>query len=44
MDTKEAGKKGGNSTLKKYGVEHFRRIRKIVKKEKEKNEQGRENN
>ena len=34
MDTKQAGKKGGQATLKKYGVEHFRKIRRIVKKKK----------
>lgn len=27
MDTKEAGKKGGDQTLKRHGREHFSRIR-----------------
>ncbi len=27
--TEEAGKRGGLKTLKKYGKEHFRRIRKL---------------
>jgi len=26
MDTKDAGKKGGIKTLKKYGKSHFKRI------------------
>lgn len=32
MDTKEAGKKGGNATKKKYGVGHFKTIRAIPRK------------
>lgn len=32
MDTKTAGKKGGEATLKKYGVEHFKKIRAIKPK------------
>ena len=28
MDTKQAGKRGGNKTLKKYGKNHFSKIAK----------------
>lgn len=32
MDTKEAGRKGGLATKKKYGIKHFKRIRKLPRK------------
>jgi hypothetical protein len=32
MDTKEARKRGGEKTKKKYGIKHFKEIRKLPRK------------